>query len=199
MTSLPVLIWGNYNLCLFLWHHFLSLSEVITTCVYFCDVTSCPYVRWLQPASLFVTSLPVFIFGKHKLRLFLWCYFLFSNKATSFPLLDGMLYVTFNKTSIWTIFLIHIILQLKRVYPDFLQMANGSKLTLNMDSFRVVTSCPLISKLQPPSLFVRSLPVLKGRLHVTFFSPFFSPFKNGLNVVLWKCLHMTLKDQRCRS
>ena len=41
---------------------------------------------------------------------------------------------------------------------------------------------------------------LVGHLQVTFCSPFFWPFKNGLNVVLWRCSHMTLKeDQRCWS
>ena len=34
---------------------------------------------------------------------------------------------------------------------------------------------------------------LQPGLHVMFFTPFFLPFKNGLNAFLWWCLHMTLK------
>ena len=30
----------------------------------------------------------------------------------------------------------------------------------------------------------------QGPFTCNVFSPFFLPFKNGLNVVLWRCLHM---------
>ena len=41
--------------------------------------------------------------------------------------------------------------------------------------------------------------VVKPCSHITFFSPFFLPFENGLNVFLWRYSHVTLKDQRCQS
>ena len=33
-------------------------------------------------------------------------------------------------------------------------------------------------------------------LHVSSTSPFFVPFKNGLNAVMWRCLHLTLKRSK---
>ena len=35
--------------------------------------------------------------------------------------------------------------------------------------------------------------LVKPGLHATFFTPFFSSFKNALNEFLWCCSHMTLK------
>ena len=39
-------------------------------------------------------------------------------------------------------------------------------------------------------------PVLKSCLHVPPTSPFFAPFKNGFNAVLWCCLHIAVKRIR---
>ena len=76
-------------------------------------------------------------------------------------------------------------------------VANGRSIheTLNIMFYHYLLKIYLFF---PISLHVSCIHFLikinvKPGLHVTFFTPFSSPFKNGLNAVLWIYLHMTLK------